>query len=73
MLFEDERLIVTQVIPITQDVVRYGCYKKRWYYCNFQVRVVYKDKRSYVKENNISNLAVAVINVLNMLKMIIRN
>ena len=28
MLFEDERLIVTQVIPITQDVVRYGCYKK---------------------------------------------
>ena len=47
--------------------------KERWYYCNFQVRVVYKDKRSYVKENNISNLAVAVINVLNMLKMVVRN
>ena len=43
-VFEDKRISVTQVIPISQDIVR----------------VVYKDKRSYVKENNVSNLAVAV-------------
>ena len=43
-VFEDEQISVTQVIPISQDIVR----------------VAYKDKRAYVKENNVSNLAVAV-------------
>ena len=43
-VFEDEQISVTQVIPISQDIVR----------------VVSKDKRAYVKENNVSNLAVAV-------------
>lgn len=42
--FSKEDINVTQVIPISQDFVR----------------VVYKDKKPYVKENPVSNSIVAV-------------